>query len=288
MKLLIVGKTSYIGCHIGAYVLEQEPEAQVDYISVRDDGWKSMDLSGYDAVVFAAAIVHRKDITDYELYYAVNALLPFHFAQKAKSEGVKRFVFLSSAAVYGAEKALPKTNIITADTRLEPVLPYDRSKLEGERLLQTLEGEDFLLTILRTINVYGKDCPGNYISRFMKIARRLPVHPRAYTDVKQGFVHVRSLSRLCYLALKADQGGIYHAQDPQTVSGYEILQALAKAQGIKRKGLPCHTLVRLLPKVSVVMKFFGGVAYDESLTRCPLGDYHTIECKAGLEGLLEE
>ena len=288
MNILIAGKNSYIGRHVGQYVLAHEPQARVEYISVRDESWKTMDLSVYDGVVFAAAIVHRKDITDPEIYHRVNALLPFEFAKKAKAEGVKHFLFLSSAAVYGAEKALPKTNIITSQTPLEPVLPYDKSKLDGERLLQKLEDDGFLLTIVRTINVYGKDCPGNYISRFMKITRMLPVIPKAYTDVKQGFIHVDSLSKLCYLALKADHGGIYHAQDPETVSAYEILQALAKAMGIKRCSLPCHTPVRLLPRIGPVMKFFGGVAYDPALTECPLGDYHVIECKEGLARVLEE
>ena len=288
MNVLIAGKTSYIGGHIGRYILEQEPGASVEYISVRDDSWKKTSLAGYDAVVFVAAIVHRKDITDPEVYRQVNARLPYEFAQKAKAEGVKRFLFLSTAAVYGVGKGLPKTNLITADTPLAADDPYGQSKLEGERLLQTLEDRNFLLSIVRTINVYGKDCPGNYISQFMKISRLLPLHPKAYVDVKQGFIHVRSLSKLCYLTLKADRSGIYHAQDPKTVSGYEILQAVARAQGIKRKGLPCHTPIRLLPKVSLIMKFFGGVAYDEALTVCPLGDYHVIECTEGLSRVLEE
>ena len=288
MKVLIAGKTSYIGCHIGRYIQEQEPDALVTYISVRDDGWKAMDLSGYDAVVFAAAIVHRKDITDPEVYHRVNAVLPYEFAKKAKAEGVRHFLFLSSAAVFGVGKALPETNIITADTPLAAEEPYDKSKLEAERLLQTLESPDFLLTLLRTINVYGKDCPGNYISVFMKIAKCLPVHPKAYTSVKQGFVHVRSLSKLCYMAIKADRGGIYHPQDPETVSAYEILQSLCKTMGIRRPGLPCHTLMRLLPRIGPVMKLFGGVAYDAALAECPLGDYHVVECKAGLAHLLEE
>lgn len=288
MNILIAGKNSYIGRHVGRYILEQEPDARVTYISVRDDSWKAMDLTEYDGVVFAAAIVHHKEITDPEVYHRVNTVLPFEFAQKAKAEGVKRFVFLSTAAVYGQGKTLPKTNIITADTPLAAEDPYGKSKLDAERLLQTLEDENFLLTLVRTINVYGRDCPGNYISVFMKIAKRLPVHPKAYTDVKQGFVHVRSLARLCYLSLKADVGGIYHAQDPETVSAYEILQSLSKAMGIKRLSLPCHGLMRLLPPVSPVMKLFGGVTYDPALTACPLGDYHVVECKEGLAGLLEE
>lgn len=288
MNVLIAGKNSYIGRHIGSFILEQEPDSRVEYISVRDDGWKNTDLTGFDAVVFAAAIVHRKDITDYGTYYRVNAVLPCEFARKAKAEGVRKFLYLSSAAVYSSEKGLPKMNVITADTPMKPELPYDKSKLEGERLLQKLEDGDFLLSIVRPINVYGRDCPGNYISLFARFAKALPVHPKAYTDVKQGFVHVRSLSKLCYLALKADRGGIYHAQDPETVSAYEILRALAKGMGIKRPGLPCDATVRLLPRIALVVKFFGGVAYDPALTQCDLGDYHVTECKEGLAACIKQ
>lgn len=288
MNLLIVGKNSYIGRHIGQYMTLQDPQALVEYISVRDDGWKAMSLSKYDAVVFAAAIVHRKDITDPELYHRVNAQLPYEFAKKAKAEGVRHFLFLSTAAVYGVEKGLPRGNIVTVNTPLAPLQPYGQSKLEGERLLQTLESKDFLLSIVRTINVYGKDCPGNYIGGFMSIARKLPVYPKAYTDVKQGFVHVMSLSKLCCLALKSGHGGIYHPQDPELVSAYDIMCALSKALGIRRKTLPCHRLVRLLPRISPVMKFFGGVAYDPEMAECDLGDYHVITCKEGLARVLEE
>ena len=105
-----------------------------------------MDLSGFDAVVFAAAIVHRKDITDESLYNRVNAQLPYDLAQKAKAEGVKRFLFLSTAGVYKSNKTLP-ASIITADTPLEPDGPYGKSKLEGERLLKTLADDNFLLSI---------------------------------------------------------------------------------------------------------------------------------------------
>ena len=85
----------------------------------------------FDAVVFAAAIVHRKDITDEALYYRVNAQLPYEFAQKAKEEGVKRFLFLSTAAVYGVGKTLPNTMTITGDMPLAADDLYGKSKLEG-------------------------------------------------------------------------------------------------------------------------------------------------------------
>lgn len=288
MNLLIVGKTSYIGTHMGQYILTREPDAAVTYLSVRNDDWKTMDLSGYDAVIFAAAIVHRKDIKDPDVYHRVNTLLPFEFAKKAKAQGVGYFVFLSTAAVYGVEKRLPHTAVISADTPLNPVKPYGKSKLEAEKLLHTLEDDDFLLSVIRTINVYGKDCPGNYISQFMKIAKLLPVHPKAFPDAKQGFAHVDSLSRLAYLILKSDHGGTYHAQDPQTVSAFDILQSLSKGMGIKRWGLPCQMPMSLFSWFPLVVKFFGGVAYDPALTQCDLGDYHAISCMEGLTKLMEE
>lgn len=282
MNLLIAGKNSYIGRHIGQYILQQDPSARVSYISVRNDEWKTADLSVYDSVVFAAAIVHRKDITDENIYHRVNTMLPFEFAQKAKKEGVRHFLFLSTAAVYGQGKTLPETNVIKADTPLNPTGLYGKSKLEAERLLQTLEDENFWVSLVRPINVYGPGCPGNYFELMTKLARCLLLHPKAYTNVKQGFVHVSSLARLCYLALLTDHGGVYHVQDPMTVSTYEILQILSAGLGIKRVGVSCHRLMRRLPKSSLMIKLFGGVIYDPKLAECSLGDYHTVPCDTGL------
>ena len=272
MKLLIAGRNSYIGCHIGEFVCAQEPDSEVTYISVRNDDWKAMDLSGFDAVVFAAAIVHRKDITDESLYNRVNAQLPYDLAQKAKAEGVKRFLFLSTAGVYKSNKTIP-ASIITADTPLEPDGPYGKSKLEGERLLKTLADDNFLLSIVRPMNVYGRGCPGNYIPIFMKITRLLPVIPKAFTDVKQGMVHVDHLAKLCYLALRAEHGGVYHAQDRRAVSSFEIMQAMAQGMGQRKKVFPCHGAVRMFNQLAPVVKLYGAVAYSNALAACPLGEY---------------
>lgn len=282
MKLLIAGRNSYIGCHIGEFVRAQEPDSEVTYISVRNDDWKVMDLSGFDAVVFAAAIVHRKDITDELLYHRVNAQLPYDFANKAKAEGVKRFLFLSTAGVYKSNKTLP-ASVITADTPLEPDGPYGKSKLEGERLLAKLADEDFLVSIVRPINVYGKDCPGNYMPIFKKISRLTPMLPKAFVNEKQGLVHVDHLAKLCYMALKADCGGIYHAQDDAPVSSYEIMLALVKGMGKKKASLPCHSLMKLFSGMGLIVKLFGGVGYAKELAACSLGSYTAADTRELLE-----
>ena len=283
MKLLIAGKNSYIGKNIGEFVRNQEPDSEICAISVRDDGWKQMDLFRFDAVVFAAAIVHRKDITDAELYHQVNACLPYEFAMQAKAQGVKRFLFLSTAAVYGVGKGLPEGNIISSETPLEPEGPYGQSKLEGERLLSQLADDSFLVSVVRPMNVYGKDCPGNYIPMFKKITRLLPLLPKAFLNARQGMIHVEHLSRLCYLALKADKGGVYHAQDDNPVSSYEIMCSLARGMGKKKASLPCHTAAKLFAWLGLVVKLFGGVAYTQELADCPLGQYVTEDTRKLLE-----
>lgn len=285
MKVLVAGKNSYIGCHIGEFVRAQEPDSDVQYISVRDDSWKNQDLSEFDAVVFAAAIVHRKDITDEALYYQVNAQLPYEFAQKAKEEGVKRFLFLSTAAVYGVGKTLPHTMTITGDMPLAADDLYGKSKLEGEKLLEKLADKDFLVSVVRPMNVYGKDCPGNYIPMFKKLTRLTPLLPKAFLDVKQGMVHVEHVAKLCYLALKADCGGVYHAQDDEPVSSYEIMMALATGMGKKKASLPCHGLMKLFSRMSLMVKLFGGVAYAKELAVCPLGVYADVDTRTLLEEL---
>ena len=175
MKILIVGKNSYIAQRVGAWFLRKPTPPEVAFISVRDDSWKQLDLAGFDAVLYAAAIVHRKDDVPEELYDAVNAQQPFAFAQTAKAAGVKQFVFLSTMGVYGQVKKLPAGNIVDAHTPLKPFPGYGSSKLKGERLIQSLEDDTFHVSIIRPANVYGKGCKGGYISGFARIAADLMV-----------------------------------------------------------------------------------------------------------------
>lgn len=284
MKLLIAGKNSYIGCHIGAFAREQG--AQAEAVSVRDTHWKDLDLSGFDAVVFAAGIVHRKDATK-EAYRRVNTELPFALGKMAKEQGVKQFLFLSTAAVYGVGKGIPG-NTVTADTLLNPQSMYGKSKLEGERRLLTLADDGFAVSIVRPMNVYGKDCPGGYISAFQKLTRLLPVLPGACRDVRQGMVYIENLARLCWMILESGRGGVYHAQDERSLSSWELMHCIAAGLGKEKKTMNCEWAVRPLRKLSPVVKLFGGVAYSEDLAGCPLGEYAKVAPEEGLKKTVEE
>lgn len=282
MKVLIVGKNSYIGRSIGAWFSQKENAPVIAYVSVRDDGWKIMDMTGYDAVIFSAAIVHQNELEDWDVYERVNAQLPYAFAAKAKQSGVGHFVFLSSAAVFPTKKTLPSGMMIGSETPLEPNSMYGRSKLLGERMLQELQSDAFYVSIIRPMNVYGKGCRGNYIPLFTKIVRYLPILPKAFGDVKQGMIYVDNLSELCWLAVNAGRSGVYMAQDRNPVSAYELMDAIAAGLGLRKCSIRCTWLFRLFCRLSPVCKLFGGVAYDPELAKCALGNYQIVDFREGI------
>ena len=287
MKVLIVGKNSYIARRTGAWFAKKPTPAEVDYISVRDDAWKQADLTSYDAVIYTAAIVHRKDEVPLEIYDAVNAQQPFAFAQAAKAAGVKQFVFLSTMGVYGQDKKLPAGNIVDENTPLKPFPGYGSSKLKGEQLIQSLQDENFHVSVIRPANVYGKGCKGGYISGFAKITSTLPVLPRAFEESKQGMLFVDNLAELCWLAANSDCSGVYPAQDRTPVSAYDIMRAMADCICPKKKALRGQAALKLIQGNGLVNKLFGGVSYADDYAKCPLGDYQLAEFRDAIREWFE-
>ena len=287
MKVLIVGKNSYIAQRTGACFEKKPVPAEVEYISVRDDSWKQAELSGFDAVIYTAAIVHRKDEVPLETYDAVNAQQQFEFAQAAKTAGVKQFVFLSTMGVYGQDKKLPNGNIVDEHVPLKPFPGYGSSKLKGEQLIQTLEDDAFHVSIIRPANVYGKGCKGGYISGFAKITSTLPVLPRAFEESRQGMLFVDNLAELCWLAVNSDCSGVYPAQDRTPVSAYDIMRAMADCICPKKKALPGQAALKLIQGNGLVNKLFGGVSYAEDYAKCPLGDYQLVEFRDAIKEWFE-
>src|SRR5699024_10485464 len=99
-KILITGKNSYIGGKFKEWVEQWPDEYIVDEISVRGDEWKEADFSIYDSVFHVAGIAHRKETKkNKNLYFEVNRDLVQKVAFKAKRDGVRQFIFLSSMSV---------------------------------------------------------------------------------------------------------------------------------------------------------------------------------------------
>ena len=137
MKIMITGSRGYVAANLKKYI-EANTSWQADLVSVRSSDWKAVDFGQYDAVIHAAALVHKKEADlGWQAYHQVNTLLTKEVAEKALAEGVSHFIFLSSMSVYGLEQGK-----ITAATRPEPKGFYGKSKLEAEEgLIRLFSGQ---------------------------------------------------------------------------------------------------------------------------------------------------
>ncbi|MDO8534649.1 MAG: UDP-glucose 4-epimerase GalE [Xanthobacteraceae bacterium] len=113
---------------------------------------------GIEAVIhFAAKIVVPDSVADPLGYYLANTVKSRALIAAAIEAGVKRFVFSSTAAVYGMPKEMP----VSEDAPLRPMSPYGASKLMTEWMLRDAAAAHGLKYIaLRYFNVAGADPAG--------------------------------------------------------------------------------------------------------------------------------
>lgn len=280
MRVLVVGKNSYIGNHIDDWLTTKGHA--VSQLDVLNDEWKTYDYSPYDVIVHVAGIVHQPNCQDWELYKRVNTDMPILIATMAKEQGVKQYVFLSTMGVYGMGKSL-KPTVVDESTPLQADGMYEKSKLLAEEGLQKLQEETFQVAFVRPPSVYGKGCRGGYITGFTSIARRLPIIPRAYEDVKQSFIYIDNLSELVRLVIEKNLAGIFCPQDDKAVSANELLEVISKGLGIKSHS--SRLLGYLLQAVSfipLVNKAYGGVEYAKELSSINGVDYVVVPFDEGM------
>eukprot|EP00439_Symbiodinium_sp_Y106_P089374 s1_g1910.t1 len=110
-----------------------------------------------EVVHFAGSIVVPESVSDPLKYYENNTAKTRNLIDCCVLENVSRFVFSSTAAVYGSPERIP----VTEDVQLAPMSPYGRSKLMSEWMLQdTSVAHDLNFVALRYFNVAGADPSG--------------------------------------------------------------------------------------------------------------------------------
>ena len=205
-KILITGANSYIGTSFEKYIKENYPNDYcIDTVDMIDGSWRKKSFAGYDSVFHVAGIAHQKETKkNAHLYYKVNRDLAIETANKAKDDGVKQFVFLSSMSVYGMD-----TGVITKETTPKPKSHYGKSKLQAEQKIVPLQDKNFKVCILRPPMVYGKDCKGNF-QTVVRIVKKSPVFPKA--NNKRSMIYIDHLSSFVNLCVRGELSGIYFPQ----------------------------------------------------------------------------
>lgn len=118
------------------------------------------DFSGYDIVYHVAGIAHADvgsvDEATKADYYAVNTDLAVEVCEKAKEEGVKQFVFMSSMIIYGDSAPYGRKKIVDGHTVPVAANFYGDSKLQADVAVRDLADDKFKVIVIRPPMIYGK------------------------------------------------------------------------------------------------------------------------------------
>ncbi len=173
MRTLVTGGAGYIGSVAVAMLMERghdvvvldnierghrdavSPGAQLIPCDIRDRETTLAAIrdASADAVLhFAALHLVPESVQRPDAYYRTNVVGGVNVLDAVREAGISRFVFSSTAAVYGVPDSLP----IREDSETRPINPYGQSKLMVERILRDYsERFGFNHAILRYFNVAG-------------------------------------------------------------------------------------------------------------------------------------
>lgn len=263
-RLLITGSNSYIGNSLKEWLKQYANEYIVETISLRDGSWKDADFSRYDIVLHLAGIAHvSSDPKQKEQYYKVNRDLTIEAAEKAKQDGVKQFIFMSSIIVYGG--SVLNNGVIDKSTVPYPRDFYGDSKLQAEQGIVSLENEIFRVAIIRPPMIYGKGSKGNY-PKLSKLAKIAPIFPDV--ENKRSMLHIDNLCEFIRLLIENEERGLYFPQNKEYVRTSEMAKLISH---MHRKKLilikTFNPLILLLRgKVNFLNKVFGDLVYEKNIS----------------------
>jgi len=285
-KILITGANSYIGVSFENYLKQWPEQYRVDTVDMQNDAWKDCDFSGYDAVYHVAGIAHSDSGKISEerakLYYTVNTDLAVETAEKAKRDGVKQFIYMSSAIVYGNSAPVGKDKIITKETVPSPANSYGDSKLQAELRLFPMQDNAFHVVILRPPMVYGKNSKGNY-PVLSKLAQKLPVFP--VVNNNRSMIYIENLVEFVRLMIDHNEYGIFWPQNEEYTNTSELVGMIAAAHGKKVLMIPglSWALKIMSHFTGLVNKAFGSLTYDREMSK-----YKVPYCKKTLAESIKE
>ncbi len=280
-RLLLTGAAGFVGRAItpilaadGWEVVPVTRRSGVqDAVIVPDIGpktdWTGL-LEGCRAVVHLAARVHvmREKRRDAEpLYRETNVEGTLALARAAAAQGVKRFIFVSTAKVYGEGRSRP---YLETDTP-KPREAYARSKLEAERGLAAIAVETGLeVVILRPPLVYGPGVKANFLSLLRLVDRGWPL-PLGGIRNRRSLVSTVNLGSAIAAALShpGAPGQTFNVTDGEDLSTPVLIRRMSSALGRPAILLPIPsfligTAMTLLGRHAAYRRLAGSLALDSS------------------------
>jgi len=205
-----------------------------------------------DAVMhFAAFVVVPESLAEPLKYYINNVQGSLSLLWAMQKSGVRRFIFSSSAAVYGIPEKVP----VSEDAPLNPINPYGQSKVMVEKVLEDEQKAGSLEYVsLRYFNVAGADPEGQIgesrknATHLVTLCARTAAGKRPYLSIFgtdyptpdgtciRDYIHVADLAEAHVLALEHLLGGgksaAFNLGYGRGYSVLEVVEAVKKVTGV--------------------------------------------------------
>lgn len=292
--ILVTGPNGFIGGHLCRYLEEKGyrlrrcfrtssldmGENDVVIGEINDLTYWNTALEGIDTVIHLAGKAHIGNIRDCDapVFKTVN----FDGTQKLASEsancGVRRFIFISSIAVYRSG-----ITQITDLTEPDPDTSYGFYKLQAEITIQRIcESSQMDYVIIRPPLVYGPDAPGN-ISKLKKIISLGMPLPFASIRNKRSFISVKNLSSIIQSCMCSNgaRNEVFLVSDAYELSTCDLMKLLAAQTGRTCIvfNVPENCLRFLLKSIGLLKEFnkaFGTLVVDTKRIQKML-NWHPVE-----------
>ncbi|MEK4424095.1 NAD-dependent epimerase/dehydratase family protein [Solibacillus sp. FSL K6-1523] len=277
MKVIIIGKNGYIAKSLVTAFNNNPLIRETAAVSVRH-GINDVDFKNYDVCIHTAALVHKKESHYQESdYFKVNTDLTIAIAKKAKDQGVKHFIFLSTMAVYGQERGE-----INQQSLLQPTTFYGKSKLAAEQALQAMQDAHFTVSIVRPPMIYGPNCPGNY-ALLRKVAKKTPIFP--YVQNERSMLFIDHLCEFMNQLIRNKDAGIFHPQDGTFINTSQLVLAISKQNDspIFFSKMGGALLKKRLSNVSIINKVFGNLTYAQNISQYNNNSYQKFNFNEAIE-----
>ncbi len=264
MKILVTGGAGFIGSHTVEQMLAKGHQVTVldDFSSgkkenlpvdpnlatiegdIRDRDLLRSAVDDKDAVLHLAAQVSVPLSMDDPAASGERNVMGFiNVLDSAYRAGVRRFVYASSAAVYGVPHTLP----LDEDSPVDAISPYGLEKSIDEQYAELyLKLHGFPALGLRYFNVYGprQDAASPYAGVISKFVSALqagrPLIVLGDGNQTRDFIFVEDIAKINALAVTGSQAGICNIASGKSVTLLEMVSALAQASG-------CAPLIEFKP-----------------------------------------
>lgn len=263
-SVMVTGGAGYIGSHAVLALLDAgyrvvvldnlvtgfdwavDPRATLVVADIEDDAAVQAAMRDHDVFAvmhFAGSVVVPESVENPLKYYRNNTAASRSLIESAVTQGLKHFIFSSTAATYGIPAVVP----VREDSPKQPINPYGMSKLMTEAMLADVAAAHPInYCALRYFNVAGADPKGRSgqstagATHLIKVAVEAATGKRASVSVfgtdfatpdgtgVRDYIHVTDLAAAHVDALKllVDQPDQSHTLNCGYGKGFSVLEVI--------------------------------------------------------------